>query len=495
MSSLLTMATASLRLLSLGARRRFEATLRDPAGASAFAAERLLGLAGRPTFPSEPTDATFWMTQRIPSACERTLFFETTSGTSGAKKRIPYTTSQLRGFRRMFLLWADDLLRNAPVPLESGRTFMSISPKIGSEALGDDSEYLGLGMRLLLAPFLAADPRLQSAPDSESFFRAVALALLERRDLEVLSLWSPSYFLSLLSWIEMNRADLSVEVRSKTARAALEKSTFDASVIWPRLKWISCWSDGSSRPSAERLGATFPGAWMQGKGLLATEGVVSIPWIQAGGCVPFQGDFLCEILDDRGSIRPVHSLREGESAEILLSAPNGWHRVRLGDRVISTGRFLSVPLLEFLGRAGRVSDLVGEKLDDQLVRDALAGWTPERLRLLPISGVGAEAYVLLHDLDVEPGPQDLDARLRTIHHYRLARDLRQLREPRIQKVPGLTGLVADFLEREGIRRGDQKESVLIDSPERARRLLEFVQRPRARRLSSGVIAENSPPRS
>jgi hypothetical protein len=283
-------------------------------------------------------------------------------------------------------------------------------------------------------------------------------------------------------------------VRSARAREILSASDWEPALLWPRLKWISCWTDGASRPAAERLRSVFPTSWMQGKGLLATEGAVSIPRLAARGCVPFQEGFLSEILDDRGSIRPLASLREGEVAEILLSSPNGWHRVRLGDQVISTGRFEGVPVFEFLGRAGRVSDLVGEKLEDALVREALAGWPVERLRLLP-SREGDDHYVLLHDLERAPTSDEIDRRLRGIHHYDLARNLRQLGAPRVIRIHGLSRLVADFFEGAGLRRGDQKDSVLIDSWERARGLLAFAQRPRATRASSALIAENSPPRS
>ena len=48
-------------------------------------------------------------------------------------------------------------------------------------------------------------------------------------------------------------------------------------LLWPRLRVVSCWDQGRARAEADTIRRWFPRARVQGKGLLATEGVVSVP--------------------------------------------------------------------------------------------------------------------------------------------------------------------------------------------------------------------------
>ena len=48
---------------------------------------------------------------------------------------------------------------------------------------------------------------------------------------------------------------------------------------------ISCWADAAGAAPAAALASRFPSAVLQPKGLLATEGFVSLPLAAAGGAV------------------------------------------------------------------------------------------------------------------------------------------------------------------------------------------------------------------
>src|SRR5207253_1141539 len=56
--------------------------------------------------------------------------------------------------------------------------------------------------------------------------------------------------------------------------------------LWPALKLLSCWTDGSSGLFVDSLSRRFPGVLLQGKGLLATEAPITIPLIYAPAPVP-----------------------------------------------------------------------------------------------------------------------------------------------------------------------------------------------------------------
>jgi len=108
-----------------------------------------------------------------------------------------------------------------------------------------------------------------------------------------------------------------------------------------------------------------------GKGLLATEGVVSIPLMGYAAPVLCVNSAFFEFVDDAGCIRLAADLEHDACYEVILTTANGLYRYRLGDRVRVIGSAGRTPLLSFLGRAGVVSDLCGEKLAEAFVAGCL----------------------------------------------------------------------------------------------------------------------------
>ena len=67
------------------------------------------------------------------------------------------------------------------------------------------------------------------------------------------------------------------------------------------LAWLGLgWDQGPAAPMADRLARRLPHATLQGKGLLATEGAVTVPWLRAEGCLPLLHRTLIELRDERG---------------------------------------------------------------------------------------------------------------------------------------------------------------------------------------------------
>src|SRR6185295_8804456 len=100
------------------------------------------------------------------------------------------------------------------------------------------------------------------------------------------------------------------------------------------------------------------------------------------------------------------------------SQRGGLSRYRIGDRVRVSHVYRRTPCLTFVGREGSVSDLVGEKLHETFVAEALdrLGLRPDGFRtLLPVRRPdGGGYYALVVDrLDTSPGGLacQLDARL------------------------------------------------------------------------------------
>jgi GH3 auxin-responsive promoter len=244
----------------------------------------------------------------------RPVAYERTSGSTGGAKLIPYSTEGLHDIQqRAIAPWIERVLSGL-----KGSVYLALSPatrapeSINGVPVGlPDSAYIG--------SFKSAVPLEVAAIRDVDEWRAETVKhLAAARDLEVISVWSPTFLLRLLDECDFH---------------------------WPHLRLISCWASGTSKPYAEELMRRFPHARIEPKGLMSTECVVTVPGV---GLNPY-GFFEFEPVDD--------------AYEVLATTSSGLYRYRTGDLVDAQ--------LEFLGRRGIVSDLVGEKLTEAFVNRCL----------------------------------------------------------------------------------------------------------------------------
>ncbi len=144
---------------------------------------------------------------------------------------------------------------------------------------------------------------------------------------------------------------------------------------------------------------------LQGKGLLATEAPITVPLVQASGCVPLVDEVFLELEDNSGRFHLLTEVEKSKEYSVIVTQPGGLLRYRLGDRVRVSGRYRGTPLLEFVGRADVECDLVGEKIGEAFVAKALSAIAhPDAFcTLLPLlPEAGRPCYCLLTD-DPNPG--------------------------------------------------------------------------------------------
>jgi hypothetical protein len=480
------------------AARRFEAALAAPGAAQEKVLEEILARLRRTEYGrSLGVESAADFTRRVPVVGyddlapwldrqrdtegqvvtpDPVLFYEKTSGSSGPAKYIPYTAALRGSFSRAFAVWAHDLITRGP-RLATGRIYLSVSPSFGHEAptangrpvgMADDRDYLDGWLRPLLAPFWVG-LGLDRERDPDRFKRRTALALLGCADLEVISVWNPSFLLVHLDLIAERRDHFAAGARLTGSRlAALFQDPIDWSGVWPRLALLSCWTSAAAAAPAARLGRLFPGVMLQGKGLLATEAPVTIPYGPAGGYVPLLDEVYLE-LERGGDLAPLAAARAGERYGLVVSQKAGLHRYRLGDMVEVTHMHGGVPCLDFVGRSGGVSDLVGEKLSEEFVRSALealdlvgSGFAT----LVPVQG-GRDRYVLAVDRATRSAGElavELDDALGRAHHYAQARALGQLSPPAVWVSSAAPEAIARFHMRRGMKWGDIKPSALLATP-------------------------------
>jgi hypothetical protein len=235
--------------------------------------------------------------------------------------------------------------------------------------------------------------------------------------------------------------------------------------VWPHLSLISCWGDGPSTTAAAQL-ANRCGITVQPKGLLASEGVVTIPF-EGRHPVAVRSHFF-EFLDTGGQIRLAHELRSGLEYTVLLTTGGGLYRYRLGDRVRVDDVVYNTPSLRFVGRDDRVSDLFGEKLSDGFVSGVLerlfAGAPPQFALLAPHRTGTRFAYALFVSADAPASPDlaaCLEQALRSNPHYAWCVDLGQLAPVRVIRVgSGASYAFVDACVASGQRLGDVKAASL-----------------------------------
>lgn len=403
----------------------------------------------------------------------RPVAWERTSGTTGAGVRarpyklVPYSAEGLADFQALLAPWLARVVRRHHI---TGRVYLATSPAtrppehIGGLPLGlPDGAYLGERWGGWVAQHSAVPLALAAETDVDAWRARTLQALRAADDLELISVWSPTFLLRLLDDIP------------------------DAARRWPRLKLVSCWADAASQGPARELAARLPQARLQPKGLMSTECVVTVPGRHVDGHdhddEPAQDDDrprlvprgFFEFDTPRGLLR-AHELAEGDEAELILTTASGLYRYRSGDRVRceassaddraagGPGR----PVLRLLGRGALASDLVGEKLDEAFVAQALAplpGWA------FLVPNARGDGYCLVTDQPEAAraappwspaGLAAMDERLQANPHYAHARRMRQLAP--LALCPARPGLVERHARAQlarGTRLADAKPLALL----------------------------------
>jgi hypothetical protein len=242
--------------------------------------------------------------------------------------------------------------------------------------------------------------------------------------------------------------------RPAAARAAAIRCAFSQGntpamtyrALWPRLRLISCWSDGAAAGPAQELSHLFPEALIQGKGLLATEGFATLPLTGMDGCLPALRSHFFEFLPEEGGApRLLHQLENGACYSLVLTTAGGLYRYRLHDLVRVSGFHHGTPLLRFVGKADFISDHFGEKLHEEhvcrVLRTAieLAALRPG-FAMLALDAQHPPAYVMYIEAPDATEEQlrsvgvTLDSLLGENCQYRYCRDLGQLSPVRIFRI-------------------------------------------------------------
>lgn len=422
--------------------------------------------------------------------------YQPTSGSTSAIKWLPYTRRFLSELDQAICPWLGDLYKSYP-DIRAGSHYWSLSwvpTSLRDELKGqinDDMKLLSSGKRLLAGLTQAVPETVANAATSVDSRFATLAYLVADESLSVMSVWSPTFALALLDDLGRWRDELAeclhfghfgVRARSLSslrcpkapARAALlrqwdgRQSPAFFAQLWPKLALISAWDTAAAASWAAKLSRLFPGVAFQGKGLWATEGVVTFPW-QGRYPLAFRSH-VYEFADAAsGKVLPPWALEVGQEVTPLLSTGAGLLRYRMSDRLRVDDMIGKTPCFTFLGRDDGV-DLVGEKLSAVMVQQLIDrlemphDMHPVTLLALDDSdGMGTPGYVLLMEASQASALAEarklsglLEAELLSLFHYRLARDLGQLAPARILCRPDMQLCYLAYCQKRGMVDGNVK---------------------------------------
>ncbi len=427
-------------------------------------------------------------------------FFERSGGTtSEATKLLPYTQSMLDELAAATNPWLGGLYSRSP-GLIGRPAYWSLSPAAQGErrteggvliGIDDDTAYFGPVRRFVLGRSMAVPGDVVKAASMQAWRRETLVGLLRCERLGFVSVWSPTFLTALVDALCDAPDDVLRDKRLNGRRREIELALAAGregvgSRLWPRLGVVSCWADGPAAVGADEVRRLFPRAVVEAKGLLATEGVVTIPWGPERRPTLAVGSHFFEFLpvsesketgetgETTGGVSSdetvlAHELEVGRSYSPVLTTGAGLYRYHLKDIVRCEG-----PLeLRFVGKLENVGDLTGEKLDGvrvaAIVEAALrelgmAGSVsqPVHWMMTPVPGQRVAGYGLLLDLDDDKEPEaarlgrEVERRLCEGHAYRYSRDVGQLAPLSVWRLEGLRRRWLEAATAGGQRLGDIK---------------------------------------
>jgi hypothetical protein len=383
--------------------------------------------------------------------------FEPTSGSTNSIKWIPYSKGFLSEMNRAASAWLYDTALSCPQILR-GRHYWSLSwvpPHLRDTHNSNDVDLFPFWQRIFLSKVMAVPHEVKMTETQESSWFASLVYLVACDDLSLVSVWSPTFLLQMLNDILIYKTEIIASLKKgswakcgrELAHVSCPKSPNQAAKLqnwgnsldsyllkdlWPHLALISAWDSSTAASWANELRRLFPNVRLQGKGLWATEGVVTIPF-QDTRTLAIRSHFYEFKCLESGKIFAPWQIENGMFVQPLITASSGLLRYELPDKMEVVDFINGTPCLNFINRINSI-DLVGEKIDFDTAQILI-----KEINLkFGIHGVCFIAernertkpkYALMVEGEVAQVTQIeefLEERLSSNYHYKLSRSLGQL---------------------------------------------------------------------
>ena len=448
---------------------------------------------------------------------DNVIMLEPTSGSTASSKFIPYTKSLKKEFQNGIGPWIFDLYTKRK-QLLIGSAYWSITPIIKNKSppksripigFEEDTEYFGTFQKYLIDELLAVPKEVKKISDIESFKYVTLLFLLKNKNLTFVSVWNPTYTSFLLEkskeWlndlikdIEVGQIDsiklypklkreLSRKLKKDEKRARELRDIFSKwksskysiqqlyKDIWPNLALISCWTSGNSANYVSEIKKYFPNIEIQGKGLIATEGFISFPLFDLKFSILSINSHFFEFVDkENGNIKLTNELELNKIYSVIITTSGGLYRYRLNDLIKVKGFHRKVPLIEFVGKEDHISDLFGEKLNEEhisrifqklfkkyKIKSKFFMLAPENLDKKVSYVIHLELQIKINKYKLIKFQKDFEKELRKNYHYDHCRKINQLQHSRLFIIRrNASRIILQAISERGQRLGNVKTPVL-----------------------------------
>lgn len=154
---------------------------------------------------------------------DKIKLFELTSGSTSDVKYIPYTEKFLKSYMNGVFAWVYNLYQNNK-RLFLGSSYWSVSPVLKREAvtsggirvgIEDDTSYFDKVSAFFLNKLFTVPKEIKNIQNMEDFLLITAVFLLLSENLAMISVWSPSFLMILLDFIEKNHKVICQIVKSE----------------------------------------------------------------------------------------------------------------------------------------------------------------------------------------------------------------------------------------------------------------------------------------
>ena len=158
---------------------------------------------------------------------DKIKLFELTSGSMSDVKYIPYTENFLKSYMNGVFSWIYDLYKNNK-NLFLGSSYWSVSPILKREAvtsggirvgIEDDTSYFDKISAFFLNKLFTVPKEIKNTQNMEDFLLITAVFLLLSENLAMISVWSPSFLMILLDFIEKNHKAICKILKSEDLSA------------------------------------------------------------------------------------------------------------------------------------------------------------------------------------------------------------------------------------------------------------------------------------
>ncbi len=369
------------------------------------------------------------------AADDKLLMFALTSGTTAARKLIPVTRQYLTDFRRGFNLWGIRAFRDhRPADL----AFRPIVQMVGNPEefrtasgvpCGNLSGFAARVQKRMIRGMYAVPPETGRIKDARSRYY-LALRLSIGRPCSLFTAANPSTLVILGRTLDAEKERLLRDLHDGTLDHALDLTPdFRRSLarrlkpmpdlarhlgavaevgghLYPKHVWppesilIGTWTGGSMGPYLRQLPEYYGRPPVRDLGLLASEGRMTIPFADdsPAGVLDIRSHYFefvpeAEVDSADPTVLSAHELTDGATYFLVPTTAAGLYRYALSDLVRVRGFLGRTPMVEFLGKGNRFSNLTGEKLSEHhvtLAFDAASRATSFRANVYAVAPVWDE---------------------------------------------------------------------------------------------------------